>query len=93
MQAVGVIAAYSFDEVRERPHRIAAVPADRGVADQVEHLALRPCDLGQFDHGAGMILGVEIDEAPALADLAAHAELEALRAASRSMSASKFCVQ
>ena len=64
------------------PGRLPSQPSRR-LADQVEHLALRPFDLGQLDHGAGVILGLEIDEASALADLAAHADLEALRGQAR----------
>src|SRR5690606_2419955 len=65
-------------QARERPHRLAAVPAFRRFADLPEHAALRARDLRQLDYGSGMVFGIEIDEAAALADLAAHLGLEAL---------------
>src|SRR6266487_5468558 len=71
-RAQGAAAFLKLAEIGERADRIFAVPVRAGLADQAEHLALRACDFRELDHGAGMIMRIEIDEAPALADFAAH---------------------
>ena len=81
-------AAFRADRLRSGDRSIAAsqLATDRETAapDPCRPSRSRRCgsgrtscpsalDLGKLDHGAGVIFGVEIDEAPARADLAAHA--------------------
>src|SRR5690606_40645318 len=62
------VGSHSADGVR-------AVPGSGGSVDVLEEAALGPGDLGELDDGAGMELGEEVDEAPALADPAGLADL------------------
>ena len=69
---------HSVRQVGERAHRILAVPVGRGLADQLEQLALGAGHLGQLDRRARQARAVlEVDEAAVLAHLAAHADDEA----------------
>ena len=71
-------------QIGERPHRIAAVPAARDASRiSWNSLPFGPATSDSSITAARVELGVEVDEAAALADLAAHHDLEALRGEAR----------